>query len=196
MRRHRLLSILLLTVGAGIGTMIGGLPEASTDLSVAVRGSTLTSPSTTAVAGDSVSAAEPVPPMRQPAELTVIVLNATNVRGAAGDLSQQIEDLGYRVLEPDNAPTQDATRVLHTAGLEREAKALAERLDPRPEVQAVADHAALPDVDDTDPDTETETDAGPEADLVVVIGSATSVTVTVTPSSTIPPSSSTTIAAA
>ncbi len=179
MRRHRLLFITLLAVGAAIGAMIGGLPEASTDLSVEVRGSTLTSPSTTVVTGESASAAEPVAPTREPAELRVVVLNATDVRGAAAGLSDQIEGLGYRVLEPGNVATQDATRVLHTAGLEREAQALAERLDPQPEVQAVADYAALPDI----------ADIATDADLVVVIGTAAPVTVT-TPS-TRPSSTST-----
>jgi hypothetical protein len=68
-------------------------------------------------------------PARPPAEITVRVLNAAGVGGAAADWTTALEQAGYRPAQADNAPeTRDTTAVLFAAGFDREAAVLAEQI--------------------------------------------------------------------
>lgn len=85
---------------------------------------------------------------RPPAELTVRVMNATDVGGAAGNLSSTLEQAGYKTVEPDDAPEKlDATRILFAAGYEREAAELARAIGS--DAAAVEVLANPPQVDPT-----------------------------------------------
>lgn len=67
--------------------------------------STTDAPTTTTTEVTSTTTTEPtttVPTAREPAEVTVLVLNSTGRSGIAGALTQQFSDAGYQVLEADN----------------------------------------------------------------------------------------------
>jgi hypothetical protein len=68
-------------------------------------------------------------PIRAPGEITVQVLNASGVSGAARGLSDQITQASYITVEPGNAPeTRDVTAVLFIDGFDREAANLATQI--------------------------------------------------------------------
>jgi hypothetical protein len=70
-------------------------------------------------------------PLRPPAEVTVRVLNAAGVSGAAGEWTTTLTEAGYPTVEPDNAPgqeTRDTTAVLFAAGFDREAAEVARQI--------------------------------------------------------------------
>lgn len=93
------------------------------------------------------------PPVVEPANITVIVLNSTDTKGMAGRLTNQLADLGYQMLEPDNfTPALEFSRVWYVEGLEREAAQLA---------------AAIPDaIVEPFPDGESQ------SDITVVLGAS------------------------
>lgn len=91
--------------------------------------------------------------VRPPAEVTVVVLNSTDLDGAAGRLTSRLADAGYQTLPADNhTPEQDPSRIWYREGYAAEAAALLEHM-------AGANVEGLPD----------ET-LGEGADIVVVIG--------------------------
>lgn len=94
---------------------------------------------------------------RPPAEVTVLVLNASGRANQARPMSERLGVVGYRTLEPGNAPRRPDTVVLCRAAFEREAPALVAATGLPAEVGELPANSALPG-------------AG-EADCVVVIGS-------------------------
>lgn len=89
-------------------------------------------------------------------QLTVFVLNAARVEGAAGEIAAKLASIGYQTLPPGNAPSQAETVVYFKPGFESEAQALT------PQVSGAA---LVEPLDDPPRFAGTE-----EADLVVVIG--------------------------
>jgi hypothetical protein len=81
------------------------------------------------------------PAARPPAEVVVVVANASGVNGAAGSQTTALQGGGYQVLPAANAPNQvEATQVLPVAGFEAEAAALAALIDaPEGAVQPMPD---------------------------------------------------------
>ncbi len=81
------------------------------------------------------------PQARPPAEVVVLVANASGVQGAAGEQSELIAGGGYQTLPAANAENQvEATQVLPVAGFEAEAAALATAIGaPEGAVQAMPD---------------------------------------------------------
>lgn len=68
-------------------------------------------------------------PMREPGQIIVLVLNSTQTAGLAGQVTDQLSELGYRTEDPDNHPTSLGTSVVwYLDGFEREAEALAEEI--------------------------------------------------------------------
>ncbi len=66
------------------------------------------------------------PTVRDPEEVTVIVLNSTGVKGMAARLSETLADLGYLTLEADNySPLLETSVVWFTSGFRLEAEILA-----------------------------------------------------------------------
>jgi hypothetical protein len=79
---------------------------------------------TTAPPASEETTAPPAP--RPPAEVVVLVANASGVSGAAAAQSETIQGGGYQVLPPGNAENAvETTQVLPVAGFEAEAAALA-----------------------------------------------------------------------
>lgn len=78
---------------------------------------------------------------RPPAEVTVRVLNATDVVGAAGGLSDQLAQNGYPTVEPDDAGQKlDITKIVFAGGYEQEAAELARAIgSPADSVEALAE---------------------------------------------------------
>lgn len=69
-------------------------------------------------------------PLRPPAEVSVRVLNASGVGGAAGDWSSALAADGYQMIEAGNAPetNREATAVLFAPGFDREAGMVAQAM--------------------------------------------------------------------
>jgi hypothetical protein len=71
---------------------------------------------------------------RPPTEVTVRVMNATSVVGAAGNQSEMLQQNGYKAVEPDDAGQMlDTTKILYAAGYEREAAELARAINSPPD---------------------------------------------------------------
>lgn len=99
-------------------------------------------------------------PPRDPSEVKVLVLNATDgVKGAAGRGTQALLASNYRTGEPDDATANGPSMILFQPGFEAEARAVAELfgVDPAALVQPFDAAASLTD------DTQ-------ESNLIVVIG--------------------------
>jgi hypothetical protein len=125
--------VVLVAVAAVLGFFVlraiddtGGGPTAA-DLEAASDTSGGTDPS----AGSTDTTAAPA--ARPPAEVVVLVANASGVQGAARLQSDAIATGGYQMVEPTNAPQEvEATQVLATAGYEADAAALAAAIGAQP----------------------------------------------------------------
>lgn len=63
--------------------------------------------------------------VRQPSEVTVVVLNSMGLDGAAGRKTTEISEAGYQTLTPDNyTPEQDPSRIWYREGFAAEASRL------------------------------------------------------------------------
>ncbi len=116
-----------------------------TSVTTTTTTTTTTTPTTTSTT--SIAAVE----VREPAEITVLVLNAVGTPGLAGRLTQRLADLGYVTLDADDYdPPLEQSRVWYRPGFGAEALELA---------------AQIPDaLIEVNPDTDTD------ADIVVVLG--------------------------
>ena len=145
LRRVGLLALGLLVVLVGvwvaIRTLTGGSPDgepvagaqaassvATTEAPPATEPTSTTStvPASTAPSTTTTTEA-PRPPVREPSQIGVLVLNATAVGGLAGRLTDQLSELGYRTAPPDNhTENLDSSVIWYVEGYDREAAALAE----------------------------------------------------------------------
>ena len=167
--RMSLLLLLAVAViaGAAVGVQffLGGddapppteAPSTTTTTTTLPPTTTTTSTTTTTVVTTTTTTTLPptttttLPPLREPGELTVLVLNSTGRTGLAGRTTQRIADEGYQTLPADNfSPTLDTSVIRYTAGLEREAEVLATQIP--------------------DANLELSEEEDPAADLVVVLG--------------------------
>lgn len=116
-----------------------------TSVTTTTTTTTTTTPTTTSTT--SIAAVE----VREPSEITVLVLNAVGTPGLAGRLTQRLADLGYVTLDADDYdPPLEQSRVWYRPGFGAEALELA---------------AQIPDaLIEVNPDTDTD------ADIVVVLG--------------------------
>lgn len=98
----------------------------------------VTAPGQTTVPGE---AAPTTVAARGPEELSVRVLNATSVPGAAGRMSEVLTNAKYKTIEPDDAGKMfDTTRIVYAAGYEREAVELARAISsPADALEPLAD---------------------------------------------------------
>jgi LytR cell envelope-related transcriptional attenuator len=85
-------------------------------------------------------------PLRNPAEVKVLVANGSGVDGAAGGATDELEALGYVTATPANAERVPATIVYYTTGFQAEAEALAAAIGAPPE--SVTQMLAVAPVDD------------------------------------------------
>jgi hypothetical protein len=123
----------------------------STSTSTSVPSSTTTTtPSTTTSAPSTTTTVT----VRAPADIRVLVLNAKGVQGLAAGVTEELGALGYQMLEPDNHPSLDRSRVWYREGFGAEALDLS---------------ASFPDaLVEFSPDVGVEWDA----DIVVVLGAS------------------------
>ena len=64
--------------------------------------------------------------MKKPADVKVIVYNASGVHGMAANMSDKLKSVGYNVIDTDNiTPTRTGTTVQCRTGLDAEATKLA-----------------------------------------------------------------------
>jgi hypothetical protein len=98
---------------------------------------------TTAADGEAAATETTAPAVRTPAEVILIVANASGVSQAAATKTEQLQAAGYQTAPATNAPADmelDATQIMPTAGFEPEAAKLAGELGLPPEsVQPLAD---------------------------------------------------------
>ena len=141
------LGVLVVVIGAGLAarTLIGGSPDGdpaergsvpaagpveTTGAPPATDALTTTVPTTTTTAAPTTTTTEPPrPPVRPPSQIGVLVLNATSAAGLAGRLNDELADLGYRTVPPDNHPENlDTSVIWYVEGYDREAAILAEQV--------------------------------------------------------------------
>lgn len=150
----------LLAVGIGLALLVWGIngfgPSEAANPSTSTLATTTTRPTTTTTSTSSTTTT--VPPTtttaapttttvapRPPSEVLVLVLNATNRPLLAARVTEELEEAGYRTLEPDNAQGDfEVSRVWYAPGFAPEAGVLAARfpdglVEPNPEAQPPAD---------------------------------------------------------
>ena len=141
------LGVLVVVIGVGLAarTLLGSSPDgdptedgsaaaaqpvATTGAPPATEAPTTTVPTTTTTAPPTTTTTEaPRPPVRPPSQVGVLVLNATSVAGLAGRLTDELADLGYRTVPPDNHPENlDSSVIWYVEGYDREAAVLSEQV--------------------------------------------------------------------
>ena len=127
------MAVRTLTGGSTDGEPAGSAPVAASSVVTTEAPPSTEPPSTTstAPAGTAPSTTTtteiPRPPVREPSQIGVLVLNATAVGGLAGRLTDQLAELGYRTAPPDNhSENLDSSVIWYVEGYDREAAALAE----------------------------------------------------------------------
>ncbi len=151
----------ILLVGAAVFFLLFLLADKPTASSTSVAASATTtttgSPSTT-IASTSTSSRAPATttstvPVRPPDEVRVSVLNSIGVAGAAGRLTEELEDAGYQTLPAgDYTPEQDPSRIWYRPSFSAEANELLVFV-PAAQVEPLS-----------------EPDLQPGADVIIIIG--------------------------
>ncbi|MGH9182144.1 MAG: LytR C-terminal domain-containing protein, partial [Acidimicrobiales bacterium] len=119
-----LLGILLLSVSDGGPTGVVAGPSATEP----DDRSTPSTPATDDRPIDTTVTTTTVPAARPPAEVKVLTLNGTNVRGAAGKANDVVKRAGFNVLAPADGTKGSPSAVFFTAGYEQEATTVASTL--------------------------------------------------------------------
>jgi len=149
----------LIAVALVIGIVLLQWSDASTDAAAGGRPPVAGTPAAPAGSPSTTTATTgPVGP-RVPADITVVVLNATGRNNQAKPMSDRLAVVGYRTLTPGTATRRPDSVVLCRPGLGREASALAAATGLPATTQTLDEAAAagLP--------------GAAQADCVVVIGS-------------------------
>jgi dienelactone hydrolase len=144
----------LIAVALAIGIVLLQWSDTSTD---AAAGGQIPVVGTPAAPETTTTTTAPAGP-RAPAELAVLVLNATGKNNQAKPMAERLAVVGYRTLTPGNAAQRPDSAVLCRPGLDREATALVAATGLPATVQAL-DAAAAAGMD-----------GAAEADCVVIIG--------------------------
>jgi hypothetical protein len=102
------------TIAAPDTSTSSSTTEASTTTTVEASTTTTTAPSTTTTV-----------PVRAPGEVRVVVLNSVGINGAAGRMTDRLDEAGYQTLTPDDyEPEQDPSRIWYREGFSAEANVL------------------------------------------------------------------------
>lgn len=151
----------ILLVGAAVFFLLFLLadkPTATSTTEVAAATTTTTSSSSTTNNSTTTSSSSPPTttttiPVRPPDEVRVSVLNSIGVAGAAGRLTEELEDAGYQTLPAgDYTPEQDPSRIWYRPSFSAEANQLLVFV-PGAQVEP------LP-----------EPDLAPGADVIIILG--------------------------
>lgn len=122
-------------------------------------GSAMTSVAGTSQADDTATTASTAPALREPAQVTVIVLNGSEESGIAALGTEKATTAGYKTLVAKNADETQGSAIYYTDGFEAEATALAQVYGPALET--------LVEPLDTEDPPSSEIDG---ADIIVVLG--------------------------
>ncbi|MFV1961985.1 MAG: LytR C-terminal domain-containing protein [Acidimicrobiia bacterium] len=126
------------TVGEPASTTTTG--QSTTTSEASTSSSTSTTPTTTTPTSTTV-------PVKPPEEVRVVVLNSTQLTGAAGRMTQQLDDAGYQTMQAsDYTPEQDPSRIWYREGHSAEANELLEFL-PDARVEPLPDDSIQPGAD-------------------------------------------------
>jgi LytR cell envelope-related transcriptional attenuator len=149
----------LIAVALVIGVVLLQWSDASTDAAAGGRPPVAGTPAAPAATSSSTTGTTAPAGPRAPADLTVLVLNATGRNNQAKPMSDRLAVVGYRTLTPGTAARRPDSVVLCRPGLGREASALVAATGLPAATQTIDAGAAagLP--------------GATQADCVVVIGS-------------------------
>lgn len=87
--------------------------------------------------------------VRPPAEVGVLVANASGVQGAGGRRTEELAAAGYRTLEATTALARsDTSMVFYQEGFEAEAQAVANLLSPPPSIAPMPPEPPVSDLGD------------------------------------------------
>ena len=123
----------ILLVGAAVFFLLFLLADSPTASSttqvIATTTTTIGTPSTTgastSTSSSSTETTSTTVPVRPPDEVRVSVLNSLGLPGAAGRLTQELDDAGYQTLPAgDYSPEQDPSRIWYRPGFSAEANEL------------------------------------------------------------------------
>jgi hypothetical protein len=154
----------ILALGAAVFFLlflIADSPENGGPTTAIAAGTTLTTAPTTtqstAATTSSTSSTTPTSttiPLRPPEEVRVVVLNSMGLAGAAGRMTERLEEAGYQTLQAeDYDPELEPSRIWYREGFSAEASELLEFL-PEAVVQPLE-----------------EEDLQPGADVILILGS-------------------------
>ncbi len=125
-------------------------PEADPTTSAGVSNSTSTTAldttstsqlSTTTSTTQATTSTSTTVPVRAPGEVRVVVLNSVGINGAAGRMTDRLDESGYQTLSPDDyEPEQDPSRIWYREGFSAEANVLLD-LIPGALVEALPDES-------------------------------------------------------
>lgn len=131
------LILFLIADGPEAGPTTIAAPDTSTSTSTTEAATTTTTqPTTTTTTAPSTTSTVPV---RAPSEVRVVVLNSIGIDGAAGRMTDRLDEAGYQTLTPDDhEPEQDPSRIWFREGFSAEANVLLDLLpgalvEPLPE---------------------------------------------------------------
>jgi hypothetical protein len=148
----------LIAVALVIGIVLLQWSDASTDAAAGGQPPAVGTPAAPSETTATTAASAPAGP-RAPADLAVLVLNATGKNNQAKPMADRLGVVGYRTLTPSNAARRPDSVVLCQPGLDREATALVAATG-LPATTRVLDDAAA-----------REMEGAAKADCVVIIGS-------------------------
>lgn len=111
------------------------------------RSTTTSEGSTSSTSSTSTTPTSTTVPVRPPEEVHVVVLNSMELSGAAGRMTEQLDDAGYQTLPADDyEPEQDPSRLWYREGFSAEANELLEFL-PAARVEPLPDDSLAPGAD-------------------------------------------------
>jgi hypothetical protein len=122
-------------------------PEPFVPKVTAADGVTTTSTTEAPDGTASTTATTAVATAHKPGDVTVLVVNGSGVKGAAGRVATTVASEGYKLKPPGNTNNPAAaSNVYYQAGYEADARAIAAKLTPAPGVQPMPDPAPVKDL--------------------------------------------------
>lgn len=140
--------VVLLAIALGIGLLLLNNVQAEPPGTSVASGGAKVVTTTSTTAGPGKKTTTTLAPVRQPAQVKVLVANGSGVNGAAGRVGNKLKPAGYNLLAGANSTVKvTAPAVYFAAGFDREAAAVATALGLDPTVVAKPMPAQLPVVD-------------------------------------------------
>ena len=139
--------LVLFADGPDSATTTTGEPGSTTSAGQSTTTSDGSTSSTASTSSTSTTPTSTAVPVRPPGEVRVVVLNSIGLAGAAGRMTQQLDDAGYQTLPAsDYSPEQDPSRLWYRVGFSAEANELLEFV-PDARVEPLLDDSLQPGAD-------------------------------------------------